>query len=104
MVELPDILKKHELNIPNNLKLIMDDGSDHNLINLSAKTVIIALFLKHNMDEIVACSTAARLLYRNLLERVHLIANLGLYSIELMRRVKTLREVDSELKFQQRNP
>ena len=37
------------------------------------------------MDEILVCRPAAGLLYRNPVERVHTVANLGLQSVGIMR-------------------
>ena len=46
----------------------------------------IALFLLRNSEEILIARTAANLSYRNPVERVHAIANLGLQSVGLMRK------------------
>ena len=67
--------------------MITEGCSDHNIKNLSVKRVLIASFLKHDIDEIVACCTAAGLLHRNLIEQVHSTSNFGFHSTELMRKV-----------------
>lgn len=67
--------------------LITSDGGDRKVISLFKQTALIALFLKHDMDEIIACHASAWLLYRIPLERVYSNANLGLQSIGLMRLV-----------------
>ena len=46
----------------------------------------IALFLLNNFEEILIARTATSLSYRNPVERVHAIANLGLQSVGLMRK------------------
>ena len=50
------------------------------------------MFFHHNLDEIVVTRTAAGLSFRNPVERVHAIANLGLQGIGLMR-----EEMNSEM-------
>ena len=46
---------------------------------------LIGLFLHHDMDEVLVCRPAAGLSYHNPVERVCIIANLGLQSVGLMR-------------------
>lgn len=43
------------MNIPKKLYLIVD--RDHNVINLSVHTALIALLLKHDMNQIIGCNT-----------------------------------------------
>ena len=43
------------MNIPKKLYLIVDH--DHNVINLSVHTALIALLLKHDMNQIIGCNT-----------------------------------------------
>ena len=81
VVELSNTIVTHyEINISKNLYLITDGGGDRKVINLSVQTALIAL-----MDEIIACRPAFGLSYRNPVERVHSIANIGLQSVGLMR-------------------
>ena len=60
---------------------------------ISVKKSLIGLFLYHDLDEALVCRPAAGLLYRNPVERVHAIANLGLQSVGIMRqKVSTYME------------
>lgn len=70
-----------------NFYLIIDGGGDFTVTNLSVQIALLTLFIKHDMDEIIACHASAWLLYRIPLERVYSNANLGLKSIGLMRLV-----------------
>ena len=63
-----------------------DGGPERKTNNLSVQKSYIALFLLHNFEEILIARTAANLSYRNPVERVHAIANLGLQSVGLMRK------------------
>ena len=88
VIELSNTMATHcKTNIPKNLYLITDGGGDRKVINVSVETALIALFLKHDMDEIIACRTTSGLSYRNPVERVHLTANLDLQRAGLMRQV-----------------
>ena len=59
---------------------------------LQVQLAVIAMFFHYNLDEIVVARTAAGLSFRNPVERVHAIANLGLQGIGLMR-----KEMNSEM-------
>ena len=88
VVELSDtIATHHKTNIPKSLYLITDGSGDCKVINLSVQAALIALVLKHDMDEIITCCTTAGLPYRNPVERIHSIANIGLQSVGLIRQV-----------------
>ena len=52
-----------------------------------SKKVLIVLFLKHDINEIVVCRPAAELSYRNPAEPVYSIANLDLQSVRMMSQV-----------------
>ena len=66
VVELSNIIATHyKSNIPKDLYIITDGGGDCKVINLSLQTALIALFLKQDMNEFIACRTAAGLSYRN---------------------------------------
>ena len=66
VVELSSTIATHyKTNIPKDLYLITDGGGDCKLINLSLQTTLIALFLKQDMNEFIACRTATGLLCRN---------------------------------------
>ena len=43
------------------------------------------MFLVHDLDELIICRTAAGHSYRNPVERIHAIVNLGLQSVGMMR-------------------
>ena len=43
------------------------------------------MFLVHDLDELIICRSAAGHSYRNPVERIHAIANLGLQSVPMMR-------------------
>ena len=72
---------------PKNLYLITDGGCYRNITNLSFQAALIALFLKHDMDEIVTYHSAAGLSYKNYAEQMHSLANLSLQTDSFMRRV-----------------
>ena len=55
VTEFSNTLEKHKINIPKKLYLIVDD--DHNVINLSVYTALIALLLKHDVNQIIGCNT-----------------------------------------------
>ena len=46
---------------------------------------LISLFVKPDLDEVVAARPAAGNSYRNPVERCHCIANIGLQSVGIMR-------------------
>ena len=48
------------------------------------------MFLIHDLDEIIVCRTAARNSYRNPVECIHAVANLGLQSVGMMRQKMSL--------------
>ena len=52
---------------------------------LSVQKSLIGLFLHHDLDEVLVCRPAAGLSYRNHVQRVHAIANIGLQSVGIMR-------------------
>ena len=63
-----------------------EGGPERKTYNLSVQKSYITLFLQHNFEGILIARTAANLSYRNPVEIVHSIANLGLQSIGLMRK------------------
>ena len=88
VVELSNtIATHHKINIPKSLYLSTDGSGDCKVINLSVQAALTALFLKHDMDEIITCCTTAGLPYGNPVERIHSIVNIGLQSFGLMRQV-----------------
>ena len=72
--------------------LYTDGGPDHRLTYLSVQLSLISLFLKLDLDFLCACCTAPFHSWRNPVERVMSVLNLGFQSIGLMR-----KQVESEL-------
>ena len=64
---------------------VTDGGGDRRVDYLSVQKSLVALFLYHNLDEVIAMRTATGLSYRNPVERVHSVANLGLQCVGMMR-------------------
>ena len=67
------------------LAILEDGGSDHRIEYLKTQNSIIFLFLKHDLDYIVAVQCSPYQSYRNWMERVMSIINLALQSVGLMR-------------------
>ena len=84
--EIADIMMEHFNKTP--LCLFVHSNGDpvRKADNLYVQKAYIALFLQHNFEEILITRTAANLSYRNPVERVHSIANLGLQSTGLTRK------------------
>ena len=68
------------------LLLYTDGGPDHRLTYLSVQLSLIALFLNLNLDILCAARTAPNQSWRNPVERMMSIVNLGLQSVGLMRK------------------
>ena len=51
---------------------------------------LISIFLIHDLDEIIVCRTEAGNSYRNPVERIHAVANLGLQSVGMMKQKMSL--------------
>lgn len=68
------------------LFLYTDGGPDHRLTYLSAQLSLIALFLNLNLDFLCVARTAPNQSWRNPVERMMSIVNLGLQSVGLMRK------------------
>ena len=64
---------------------ITDGGEDRRMDYLPVQKSLIGLFFHRDMDEVLVCRPAAGFSYRNPVERVHAIANLGLQSVGIMR-------------------
>ena len=71
--------------MPPYLYLYADGSSDRKNTNLKAQKCFSGLFLAHDFDEIVAARPVANNSYRNPVEKCHIIANLGLQSVGMMR-------------------
>ncbi len=67
------------------LFLYADDGPDHRLTYLSVQLSLIALFLKVDLDILVAGRTAPSNSWANPMEKIMSIVYLGLQSIGIMR-------------------
>ena len=67
------------------LFLYSDGGPDHKLTYVSVQLSLIALFLNLNLDCLIACRTAPNHSWKNPVERIMSIVNLGLQCIGLMR-------------------
>ncbi len=68
------------------LLIYSDGGPDHRLTYISVKLSLIALFLNLNLDIlIIACRTAPNHSWRNPVERIMSIVNIGLQCVGLMR-------------------
>ena len=82
--ELCDILTTRNLDANPMLLLYCDGGPDHRLTYLSVQlsTSMISLFLKLDLDFLCACCTAPFNSWRNLVERMMLILNLGFQSVD----------------------
>ena len=63
-----------------------DGGPDHRVTYISVKLALIALFRKLNLDYLCAVRTAPYHSYRNPVERIMSILNLGLQAIALARK------------------
>ena len=68
------------------LFLYTDGGPDHRLTYVSTQLSLIALFLNLNLDLICVARTAPNQSWRNPVERIMSIVNLGLQSVGLMRK------------------
>ena len=64
---------------------ISNGGGDRKVDFLSIKKALISKFLIRDLDEIIVCRTAAGSSYRNTVERIHAVANLGLQSVGMTR-------------------
>ena len=85
-VELGELMIEQFETISLYLYIYSDVGPERKIDNLSVQKSYIALFLLHNFEEILIARMAANFSYRNPVERVHAIANLGLQSVGLMRK------------------
>ena len=86
VAEIADVMTEHFDKTPPCLYVYSDGCPERKTDNLSVQKSHIVLFLRHNFEEILIARTAANLSYCNPVERIHSIANLGLQSIELMRK------------------
>lgn len=67
------------------LLIYSDGGPDHRLTYISVQLSLIALFLNLDLDMLIACRTAPNHSWRNPVERIMSVVNLGLQCIAIMR-------------------
>ena len=79
-------MAEHFHKTPPCLYVYSDGGPERKTDDLSILKLYITLFLQHSFEEVLIAWTAANLSYRNPVERVLPIANLGLQSNGLMRK------------------
>ena len=84
--ELSNILISKHLDTEPILFLYTDGGPDHRLTYLSVQLSLIALFLKLDLDFLCVCRTAPFHSWRNPVERIMSLLNLGMQSVGLMRK------------------
>ena len=84
--EVTDILSKCYSQVPPMLFIYSDGGPDHMLTYMSLNISLIALYLHHDLDYLCAARTAPSHSWRNPVERVMSLLNLGLQCVGLMRK------------------
>ena len=67
------------------LFIYSDGGPDHRLTYVSVQLSLIALFLNLNLDFLVACRIAPNHSWKNPVERIMPLLNIGLQCVGLMR-------------------
>ena len=82
--EMTTIIEREVPNLPV-LFIYSDGGPDHRLTYLSVKLALIALYLKLDLDYLCAARTVPYHSYRNPVERIMSIFNLGLQAVALAR-------------------
>ena len=85
MTELANLEILKDKEIPLIVLMKTDGGPGHNVTFVRVQMALIALFLHHDLDMLVAVRTAPGHSYRNPAECVNAIINLGLQSIGVMR-------------------
>ena len=83
--ELTSIIAEKAVDLPV-LFIYADGGPDHRVTYLSVKLSLIALYLKLDLDYLCAARTAPYHSYRNPVERIMSILNLGLLAVALARK------------------
>ena len=84
--ELCNIMTSKSLDTKPILFLYTDGGPDHRLTFLSVQLSLIACFLRLDLDFLCVCRTAPFHSWRNPVERIMSVLNLGMQSIGLMRK------------------
>ena len=83
VAEMGKIIETEKINTIR-LYAITDGSGDRQVNFLSVQTSPVGLFLHLNFEKVLICRTATGLSYRNPVEPVHAIANLGLQSVGTM--------------------
>ena len=84
--EFYDVLTTQDLQMKPVMFMYTDSGPDHRLTYLSVQMSLTSLFLELDLDLLCASCTAPFHSWRNPVERIMSILNLGLQSIGLMRK------------------
>ena len=82
----------------NVLLIYSDGGPGHRLDYVFVLLSLIVLYLNFDLDMLIACRTAPKQSWRNPVERMMSIINLGLQCIEIMR-AKLSDECEEEIKI-----
>jgi len=82
--ELHSVLR-HSIGSSTVLFIYSDGGPDHRLTYVSVQLSLIALFLNLTLDFLVACRTAPNHSWRNPVERIMSLLNIGLQCVGIMR-------------------
>ncbi|XP_019864157.1 PREDICTED: uncharacterized protein LOC109593572, partial [Amphimedon queenslandica] len=89
MTELYQTILKTETHKKPILFIYSDGGPDHRLTYISVQLSLICLFIKLDLDYLCACRTAPYHSWRNPVERIMSILNLGLQCVGLAREQMT---------------
>lgn len=84
--ELYSLMLAHGLDTSPVLFVYCDGGPDHRLTYLSVQLTLISLFLQLDLDFLCVCRTAPCHSWRNPVERIMSILNLGFQCVGLMRK------------------
>ena len=83
-VEISSLTTKYFNEIPTCLYVYSDGDPERKADNLPVQISCIGFFLQQNFNKMLIARIATNLFYRNLVERIHSIGNLGLQSPGLM--------------------
>ena len=84
--------------VPQILLLISDGGSDHRVTFLSVKVALIAIFLKLDVDMLIAIRTCPYQSWSNMAERVMSTLNLALQNVSLARE-EMAPELEAKIRY-----
>ena len=85
ITELGSVLETYHNTVPESVYIYADGGGDRRVTFHQVQMGLIALFLYHDLDEIICAQLAAGQSFRNPIERCHSVANLRLQGVGLMR-------------------